>query len=228
MSILNSRTLFLSAGMLFCAAAIAQGAGSVSIDLTGLRISNNLNQSRNSSPQTLTPAFKYSVDFSDDTLVRGNSGLLATLFPNPTPLAQVLETFEPGSSASLNSIVYNSSGAHPFDGEAQTVGGTSSGLTISLQLQARIDASDIASFSITNVVLSPAFVVGSMIFTSGRVTVSGACVGDFNNDGGVDGQDIEAFFIQWSDGFTVADVNADGGVDGQDVEYFFTAWSSGC
>jgi len=228
MATLNSRCLLLSAATLGFAAALSHGAGSVSIDVTGLRISNNLNQSRTSAPETLTPAFKYSVDFSDDTLVRGNSGLLATLFPSPTPLADVLETFDPGSSASLHSIVYNSSGAHPFDGEAQTVGGTSSGLTISLQLQARVDASDVAAFSITNVVLSPSFIVGSLIFTSGRVTVSGACVGDFNNDGGVDGQDIEAFFTPWVDGLPIADVNADGGVDGQDVEYFFTAWSSGC
>lgn len=54
------------------------------------------------------------------------------------------------------------------------------------------------------------------------------CVGDFNQDGGVDGQDVEAFFIQWEQGEVAADVNRDGGVDGQDVERFFVRWSNGC
>jgi hypothetical protein len=53
------------------------------------------------------------------------------------------------------------------------------------------------------------------------------CPADFNQDGGVDGQDIEAFFLVWVDGVPAADVNQDGGVDGQDIEYFFVRWESG-
>ncbi len=64
---------------------------SVTIDLTGLRIQNGLNQSRSSAPATIDPALRYRVETSG--LVRGTSGLMATLFPQPTPLAQVLETF---------------------------------------------------------------------------------------------------------------------------------------
>ncbi|MBX3383335.1 MAG: hypothetical protein KF864_07480 [Phycisphaeraceae bacterium] len=55
----------------------------------------------------------------------------------------------------------------------------------------------------------------------------GRCVADYNQDGGVDGQDVEAFFLDWELGESAADVNEDGGVDGQDVEYFFTRWESG-
>ncbi len=51
-----------------------------------------------------------------------------------------------------------------------------------------------------------------------------ACVGDFNNDGGVDGSDIEAFFLAWEVGDSIADVNQDGG----DIEYFFVRWQAGC
>jgi len=53
------------------------------------------------------------------------------------------------------------------------------------------------------------------------------CYADFNNDGGVDGADIEVFFSAWEGGSFDADVNDDGGVDGQDVGTFFSAWSRG-
>ncbi|MBX3409916.1 MAG: PQQ-dependent sugar dehydrogenase [Phycisphaeraceae bacterium] len=53
------------------------------------------------------------------------------------------------------------------------------------------------------------------------------CIADFNQDGGVDGQDVEAFFVLWELGESGADVNQDGGVDGNDVETFFIAWESG-
>jgi hypothetical protein len=55
-----------------------------------------------------------------------------------------------------------------------------------------------------------------------------ACIGDFNQDGGVDGSDIEVFFLAWEAGGVDAVVNADGGVDGGDVEAFFIRWSAGC
>ena len=53
------------------------------------------------------------------------------------------------------------------------------------------------------------------------------CPADFNEDGGVDGGDVEAFFTEWSAGESRADVNRDGGVDGSDVEVFFVAWEAG-
>jgi hypothetical protein len=53
------------------------------------------------------------------------------------------------------------------------------------------------------------------------------CYADFNQDGGVDGADVEAFFLAWEAGESAADVNGDGGVDGGDVETFFIAWEAG-
>ncbi len=55
----------------------------------------------------------------------------------------------------------------------------------------------------------------------------GRCVADYNEDGGIDGSDVEAFFISWAAGQSLADVNEDGGVDGGDVEYFFVRWEAG-
>lgn len=53
------------------------------------------------------------------------------------------------------------------------------------------------------------------------------CPADFNQDGGVDGGDIESFFLAWEDSLPEADVNQDGGVDGGDVQTFFVAWEAG-
>ena len=53
------------------------------------------------------------------------------------------------------------------------------------------------------------------------------CPADFNQDGGIDGGDINAFFAAWESGICDADVNADGGVDSGDVNAFFIAWESG-
>jgi hypothetical protein len=53
------------------------------------------------------------------------------------------------------------------------------------------------------------------------------CAADFNGDGGIDGGDIEAFFVAWEAGDGAADVNEDGGIDGGDVQEFFTLWEAG-
>ncbi|MEY3231641.1 MAG: hypothetical protein RL689_1730 [Planctomycetota bacterium] len=54
-----------------------------------------------------------------------------------------------------------------------------------------------------------------------------SCAADFNQDGGVDGGDIESFFVSWQDGEPCGDVNLDGGVDGGDVESFIVLWEAG-
>ncbi len=54
-----------------------------------------------------------------------------------------------------------------------------------------------------------------------------SCPADFNQDGGIDGGDIDAFFAAWEAGDGAADVNQDGGVDFGDVDTFFTAWENG-
>jgi hypothetical protein len=56
---------------------------------------------------------------------------------------------------------------------------------------------------------------------------TGPCAADFNQDGGIDGQDVEAFITTWEDGLFEADVNLDGGVDGGDIQAFFLVWEAG-
>ena len=55
-----------------------------------------------------------------------------------------------------------------------------------------------------------------------------ACPADFDGGGGVDGDDLIAFFVVWDSSGGSADVNVDGGVDGDDVVLFFTWWDAGC
>ena len=54
-----------------------------------------------------------------------------------------------------------------------------------------------------------------------------SCPADFNNDGGIDGADVEAFFAAWESGDSSGDVNLDGGVDGSDIGTFFAVWEAG-
>lgn len=53
-----------------------------------------------------------------------------------------------------------------------------------------------------------------------------ACPADWNDDGGVDGDDVIAFFGDWD--VSNADFNEDGGTDGDDVIAFFGRWDQNC
>ncbi len=88
---------------------VALAAETVTIDLTGLQIRNNTPQTRSSAPNTIDPAFQYLVEISENTSVRGVGGILGTLYPNPTPLSQVLTDLgqDPGT---LGGIVDNPRG----------------------------------------------------------------------------------------------------------------------
>ncbi len=52
------------------------------------------------------------------------------------------------------------------------------------------------------------------------------CPADYDNSGGVDGDDITAFFADWQIG--AGDIDGSGGVDGDDIAYFFGRWQAGC
>jgi hypothetical protein len=53
------------------------------------------------------------------------------------------------------------------------------------------------------------------------------CAADFDQDGGVTGADIEAFFIAFETGDPCGDTDQDGGITGADIEAFFTAFEAG-
>jgi hypothetical protein len=78
--------------------------------------------------------------------------------------------------------------------------------------------------------LAPAAVNGvgyKLEYFTNRVVLRTVCYADVNNDGGIDGSDVQAFFELWEAGDPVSDLNNDGGIDGADVETFFAYWEGG-
>ncbi|MFZ4575957.1 MAG: hypothetical protein ACOYN0_16330 [Phycisphaerales bacterium] len=53
------------------------------------------------------------------------------------------------------------------------------------------------------------------------------CFADYDNSGGIDGDDVIAFFADWDAGASCADADASTGTDGDDVIAFFGAWDAG-
>ena len=75
--------------------------------------------------------------------------------------------------------------------------------------------------------VNPADGGGSIGFRVSQVR-STTCPADYNNDNGVDSDDVIAFFADWDLSAMAADLTGDGGVDGDDVIYFFGRWDAGC
>lgn len=53
------------------------------------------------------------------------------------------------------------------------------------------------------------------------------CPADFDEDGGVTGADIAAFFAEFEGGLPCADTDQDGGITGADIAVFFVAYEAG-
>ena len=172
-----------AAGLAAAGAASAQQ--SVVVNLTGVQLRNATNQFRSSAPNTISPAYRYHVVVAG--MVKGVGGALGLLYPNPTPLATVMEALSPGSSAALDSYADNCSGTHPFGVPPTTQAGTAPvgiiTVTYAFTLATGIDATNVASFSLTNVMLSPSALVGYLEFTSGGATLTRVNVCPANCDG---------------------------------------------
>lgn len=68
---------------------------------------------------------------------------------------------------------------------------------------------------------------GGLFISVGACNPCPVCAADFNNDGGIDGDDVSAFFQAWDNGLECGDVNLDGGIDGSDIEHFYALWERG-
>ena len=58
-------------------------------------------------------------------------------------------------------------------------------------------------------------------------TVCPICPADYNQDGGITGDDISAFFADYESGGGCGDANQDGGITGDDISFFFQAYEAG-
>lgn len=59
-------------------------------------------------------------------------------------------------------------------------------------------------------------------------TPSQACIADIDQSGGVDGQDLGAFFGLYEAGSSAADLNESGGIEPDDIATFIAAFERGC
>jgi hypothetical protein len=170
-------------------------------------------------------------------MLQGQSGLLETLFPDPTPLEDVIEYFYEGGSGYLKGEGYNPSGELPLEVIDQRFESTQEifgfEVTVGATFSGGIDADGLAYFSATDVVLDPSWLIGSMKFTEGETVIARipAVTGDMNWDGGVDFDDIDAFVLALSDpesyiatfGYDPiypGDVNRDESFDFDDIDPF--------
>lgn len=228
----------LAALCIACVLAPAAFADDVAvINLTGVQIRNARTENRSSAPDTVDPGPRYRIRFADNTMAHGVGGVLALLFPSPTPLAQIMETLSPGSSAVLDAVADNPTETHPFVSDPITQSGSSVffgvTFTFGLTISTGINADDTAFFSLTNVTLTSSSILlspGYLLFDSGSVSVTRICPADFNVSGGVpDDADVDAFFQAWTEGDAIADFNLSGGTpDDADVDAFFARWTLGC
>jgi len=121
------------------------------------------------------------------------------------------------AATAAGGVTLGSSLIKPFESLSVFDGSDFAGTwTLSVSDNAGLDIGTIDSFSI-----------GSGFRTSNCAPACPPCAADFNQDGGVDGGDIEGFFTSWESGDSCGDTNLDGGVDGGDIEAFFLVWEAG-
>lgn len=210
------------------------GQNSASINLAGLQIRNGVNQTRSSAPDVVGAAYIY------DTVVTGTAhgvgGALQSLFPNPTPIEEIIETLTGAPVSGLSGSAANPSGAlpfviPPFTQSGQQVIGIIT-VTYALTLTTSIDAAGVCSFSITDVTLTPSFLVGYLEFDTGAATVTRVCPGDTNRDNLVNFTDLNQILSEFGlvgDPLTFAgDVNADGSVSFADLNIVLSGFGGGC
>lgn len=225
-----------------CLAFVAGALGSVqsaiavqavSIDLTGVQIRNATNQTRTSSPNLIDPAFQYSYTIRNAN-VRGVGGVLGLLYPNPVSLESVISGLG-GGVFGTSALINNPTGTIPTTLIDQTLAGSTVQLGVTFAFSANlvtsINAQGVASFVVSSASItssSPFLAPGYLQFTSGFVDIATSCIADFDQDGGVTGADVGAFFNDFQQGFDSADVDGSGGIDGSDIGFFFTRFEQGC
>jgi DNA-binding beta-propeller fold protein YncE len=69
--------------------------------------------------------------------------------------------------------------------------------------------------------------LGLVWIPDGGGSVCPSCAADYDQDGGVTGGDLAAFFTDYETGAACADVDQDGGVTGGDLAFFFAAYEAG-
>lgn len=98
----------------------------------------------------------------------------------------------------------------------------SRGLVPTSQVRVRFIAEDAGNGSLVEAAIDDFAIVGL------TCTSPEPCLADFDQDGGVTGSDISAFFVDFEQGASSADLDQDGGVTAGDIAVFFERFEAGC
>jgi hypothetical protein len=211
---------------------VGQAAQVVTIPINGLRIQNGLNQSRNSGAQTIDPAYRYSVRFSDDTTASGSGGILSGLYPSPTPLATIMEDLAPGTDPLAPRSAANPNGTLPASQPPQVINQQTTlagiAITFGMTINAGADAAGTCSFSLSSVVVSPSFLVGSLLVNQGSIIVTAECLADLTLDHAVTIDDLLAFLGYFENGDVAGDMNRDDAITIDDLLQMLDHFEHGC
>ena len=136
----------------------------------------------------------------------------------------------PGGTATLSFVIAGGNiGTPTFSWGALGKGMLSNGLqpTGSLVSGAQSPTLQISGFTPSDTDYYFCIISGPCNGGTSNYFIRAYCPADFNCDGGIDGDDIAAFFEAWENGDLTADTNGDGGVDGDDISTFFVSWENG-
>jgi hypothetical protein len=225
------------------------GDAITALNRTNLVISGNINLNTSSMPAVaLTPTQNLRLTSVECYLQRGNSNSptvgaeLWASTPGGLPdRAAVLES-STGSSAPIPAGVTPLYASLPFAGDHELQSGVTYWIVLRLRTGPTTSTPQVCENTASPVRTNPdypwrwssnGFLTASPALSNYGPAVRvnadpvDVCPADFNGDGGIDGADVEAFFVAWEAGSEQADVNSDGGVDGADAEVFFVAWEAG-
>ena len=225
-------TLGFSVGCALACATPALAAETVSIPINGVRIQNNLAQSRNSGAQTINAAYRYSMRFSSDTTATGSGVVLGSLYPTATPLSEIMADLAPGTDPLAPQSATNPTGTLPASLPTQAIDQTTTlagiGVTFRMTINAGADAAGVCSFSLSNVVISPAALVGSLTINQGSIIVSAHCIADLTLDQAVTIDDLLAFLTYFEEGNVAGDMNRDDAITIDDLLVMLVNFEDGC
>jgi hypothetical protein len=228
----SSRVVLVGVSFLAALTPLSVAAESVLIPINGVRIQNNLAQSRNSGTQTINAAQRYSMRFSADTTASGSGGVLGIRYPNPTPLSTIFNDLSPGADPLAPQSAANPAGTLPANLPAQVISqqSTLSGIavTFGMTINAGANANGVCSFSLSNVVVSPSFLVGSLVINQGSIIVSAHCLADLTLDQAVTIDDLLAFLGYFETGDVRGDMNRDDAITIDDLLSMLGHFESGC
>jgi len=158
--------------------------------------------------------------------------VLGSLYPTATPLSEIMADLAPGTDPLAPQSATNPSGTLPASLPTQAIDQTTTlagvGVTFRMTINAGADASGVCSFSLTNVVISPALIVGSLTINQGSIIVSSHCIADLTLDQAVTIDDLLAFLVYFEDGNVAGDMNRDDAITIDDLLVMLVNFEDGC